>query len=209
MLKWPYDAVLSSEDILEIAQDDRMIFSFYRVFGCLPYISDVEIWATFPGDRGVYASQDFHRDRDCFCQLKRFIYLNDVGSAGGPHQFISGSHSSDSIPADKRHQLADLFEGNGRHVSMERFLENVPGSTLRTLVGKQGTGVLENTFALHRGLPVTDGHRILLSITYTALPLRLSLPAYLADLRQISPSTRNRIASTSNNLWYFFRTKFS
>lgn len=80
----------------------------------------------------IYDTQKNHRDYDDFRFLAFFIYLSDIDDHNGPHVFYAKTH-------------------NGENSGEEKII-----------LGKAGTAILADTFALHRGQPLLQGERLLI-----------------------------------------------
>ena len=89
----------------------------------------------------------------------------------GPHQFIITSHNpekfksqvqqeepSRDIPYDKIY--SEFFD----ETTLKRF--PVLNKFIETMVGKAGTGILADLSGLHRGLPPTEGDRLMVWFRY-------------------------------------------
>ena len=80
----------------------------------------------------VYGTQQNHRDYDDFRFLAFFIYLSDIDASNGPHVFYPKTQNGE--------------------VSDEK----------KMILGRAGTAVLADTYAIHRGQPLLRGERLLL-----------------------------------------------
>lgn len=80
----------------------------------------------------VYGTQQNHRDYDDFKFLAFFIYLSDIDASNGPHVFYPKTQ-------------------NGEHSEEKKMI-----------LGRAGTAVLADTYAIHRGQPLLRGERLLL-----------------------------------------------
>ena len=85
------ETVLNCPHILAVANSDFLIRTATQYLGCLPTISTLRIWWSFPGSRRE-DPHSFHRDRDDWRSLKFFVYLTEVDETSGPHHFVRGSH---------------------------------------------------------------------------------------------------------------------
>jgi hypothetical protein len=105
----------------------------------------------------VRRPEEFHRDLDDFAELKLFVYLTDVDLTAGPHAMIRTSHKWD-IPKGTR--ILELRDPG------YKAIEN-----LQRITGPAGTAWLQDSLVLHRGTIPTGKHRLMLSVTYTLLPI--------------------------------------
>jgi hypothetical protein len=167
--------VIRCTPLVKLACHSDIVAAIQAYLGCAPTISGFQIWHTFPGFIDVPA-ENFHRDRDCFRFVKLFVYLSDVDSGSGPHQFVKASHNPDALQGFFKSKginvdLARLFEGNSRNLKLAD-IESMFGSNILTVAGPAGSAFLEDTYGLHRGTRPTSSARMIFSVTYTGLPLR-------------------------------------
>jgi len=80
----------------------------------------------------VYSTQQIHRDFDDYRFLCLFVYLTDIDMNNGPHVFYPRTHLGLNL--------------------------NNP----TPILGKAGTAILADTYALHHGAPLVNGERCLL-----------------------------------------------
>lgn len=95
------------------------------------------------------AAQEFHFDVDAFKFLKIFIYLSDVDTSSGAHQFYSGSHLAFPSSFPPLNSIPAYFRTN-----QETLSKLYSPNSLQTMTGKQGTIIIEDTSGFHRGLPL-------------------------------------------------------
>jgi hypothetical protein len=155
----PEKFIVSCPYLLDLANDPRILAAVEGVFGCKPTLGYIVAWWSVPtADGKPRQAENFHRDVDDVHFLKLFIYLTDVESENGPHEYIQGSHD---LP-----QLGDI----DRH-SDEEVLQAFGADRLVRFTGPAGTVFLENTYGLHRGQPVRAGRRLILQFIYSMLPM--------------------------------------
>ena len=128
----------------------------------------------------VDAAQEFHFDLDSLKFLKVFIYLSEVKSSSGAHQFVQSSHKKfplSDFPVSNLQSIPEYFRINQDHIS------SIYGKdSIRTFEGCKGTIIIEDTSGFHRGNPLEPGeYRDILVLQYKDLEI-----ANLADgaLRQ-------------------------
>ena len=102
----------------------------------------------------------FHFDLDRVRWLKVFYYLNDVHSANGAHMFVPGTHRDGAIPREL------LSQGYTR-LSDGEVSKYFPPDTWKSIEGPMGTILFEDTRGLHKGIPVVEGHRLVLQFQYS------------------------------------------
>ena len=150
-------AIAQSEDLVRLANQDKILSLVAAYFGCKPTITIMEAWWTKTGNEpGHVLFQDdmYHRDVEDFKFIKLFVYLTDVAASNGAHCFIRGSQRSGLLT--QRMPISD----------------DLVAATFATkdnlvLTGKTGCGFLEDTWGLHRSLPAKTGERLLFSVTYS------------------------------------------
>jgi len=82
MADYQLETVLNCPHVLALANSDFLIRTATQYLGCLPTISTLRIWWTFPGSR----REDFHlfhRDWDDWRCVKLFVYLTEVDETSG------------------------------------------------------------------------------------------------------------------------------
>jgi hypothetical protein len=146
-------------EIVQIANDSRILNLVSEYLGVKPTISNVNCWWSF-GDRDVAKeAQFFHRDVDDYKFLKMFFYLTDVNDENGPHIFVKGSHKINKLLELKRFKDAEVIE--------------LFGEKIITLIEPKGSCFIEDTYGIHKGQLPQKGKRLLLQIQYSYLPLHV------------------------------------
>ncbi len=143
-------------------RDDPFLAVIARAYlGSEPLYMRGEIAWTFPGERSqqqkVAEAQVFHCDINDYRTLKFFFYLNDIGEADGPHEYIR---------RDRRgrrwlHQLlgqrvASLPEGELQRSYGEQNVVRI--------CGPAGLGFVGDPYTFHRGGAPAKDPRLLLQI---------------------------------------------
>lgn len=175
LASYKVEDVIRCTPLVKLACDQNIIAAIQAYIGCTPTISGFQIWHTFPGYVDIPAEK-FHRDRDCFRFIKLFVYLSDVDSGAGPHQYVQFSHNPEAIQGYLKAKgmnvdMARLFDGNSRNLKVEE-IESIFGENVLTITGAADSAFLEDTYGLHRGTRPTTSRRMIFSVTYTGLPLR-------------------------------------
>jgi hypothetical protein len=142
-------ALVNRPDILALAE---------KIIGCKPTIGYLAAWWSYPTSVGAQQAELFHRDVDDWRFFKLFIYLTDVDEANGPHVYVAGSSSSANLRTIRRFQDDEV----GANFASEKIL------TLKKLAGD---GFLEDTFGIHKGMPVAQGVRLIFQAVYSMSPL--------------------------------------
>jgi Phytanoyl-CoA dioxygenase (PhyH) len=109
-----------------------------------------------PGRASAAAAQQFHTDRDRLSFVEFFVYLTDVDEAHGPHVYVRGSHRHlpPALRADRRFTDAEVVAAYGEDALVQ-------------LTGPAGTVFAADTSGLHKGLPPSEGHRLVFQLEYT------------------------------------------
>lgn len=152
-------AVVGCPHALDIANHPKVLAAMASVLGCKPTIGYMTAWWSIPTADGVPRhAENFHRDVDDLKFIKLFVYLTDVASENGPHEYIRGSHADRRLSSIRRYTDEEVRAAFGEDRRV-RF------------TGGSGTAFLENTYGMHRGLPVSAGRRLIFQVVYSLLPL--------------------------------------
>lgn len=100
-----------------------------------------------------YDGGAFHYDALDFKSLTIFIYLTDVDPSSGPHVLIENTHRTKSFREIYRIIMRD-------DVANQKF-----GSRIKTILGKKGTVLFEETSSFHKASRCIN-KRLMLSIDY-------------------------------------------
>ncbi len=127
------------------------------------------LWYTFPSAEPTSESaQLFHYDLDTLRWLKVFIFLTDVDTHNGPHEYVEGSHLPGAKPSE-------ILRRNYARIS-DLEIDKYFAGRRRTLVARRGSVVLADTRCFHKGNNPTSGYRLVLQPIYA--PSRLSYSQY-------------------------------
>ncbi len=152
-----------------------------RHLGSVPMLVGTSLWWTFP----VEASREdrmnhahfFHRDVDDFKFVKFFFYLTDVDLGDGSHVIVRGSHLQPPFVRPTDRVLLRRFE--------DREIEEFYGSRrIVEITGTPGTGFVENTLCVHKGLTPRRSARLLLQLEFALFDYGLSHDERPADQLQ-------------------------
>ena len=183
-----FDAdIANCKEIVEIANSEKILALVSAYFGCKPTIATMSSWWTKAGSDASEKFYDdmFHRDVDDYKFVKLFVYLNDVGAESGAHCFVKGSHISKKLTERRILTDADIAQ-------------NFDAKDCLPLPAKAGTGILEDTWGIHRALPCVKGERLLLHILY-------SITAFNADASPPHPVAKNvyEVDAYSNRVYLY------
>lgn len=155
--EYALDDVLRCPHLLALANDPSILAMAEAYLGCRPTLSMLSVRRSRPGGEEAGAGQRFHRDVDDWRIFKLFVYLSDVGDAGGPHVYVEGSHRR---PGSLR--LRPIAEDEAPAL----------GRVVR-ITGARGFGFVADTYGIHRGEPPRAGVRLLAQMSYSIGPVRL------------------------------------
>lgn len=163
---------VAAPHLLELANRPEILAIAERYLGCVPTLYSLHAWWSFSGHGTAEHAQLYHRDFDDFRFCTLFLYLTDVGPTNGAHSFIRRSHrpeTSDQILqtragrvriGDRAATLADLYSAfqSEQHDAM---YEAVFDGFVETITGPAGFGFIADTGGLHKGVPLTEGRRLM------------------------------------------------
>ncbi|EBA13970.1 phytanoyl-CoA dioxygenase family protein [Roseobacter sp. CCS2] len=152
------DDIIVAPYLLDIANDPRILDVVGKFLGCKPTIGYMATWWSYPTPLGPQQAENYHRDVDDWRFVKLFIYLTDVSEESGPHKYVLGSSSQP--------KLTDIRRFNDDEVS-----DTFGAQKIKTMLSAAGDGFLEDTYGIHKGQPVKNGHRLLFQVVYTLTPL--------------------------------------
>jgi hypothetical protein len=150
--------VVGAPYLLDIANDPRILEAMHQYFGCVPMISYLAAWWSYPTGLGPQQAENFHRDVDDWSFIKLFVYLTDVGAENGPHVYVRTSASSPRL-------------GRIGRFGDEEVVEAFGADKLAVQTASAGSAFLENTFGFHKGTPVERGTRLMFQAVYSLNPV--------------------------------------
>jgi hypothetical protein len=149
--------------LVKLIAEDKMLSSVASIYlRTSIVVRDISFWRSFPTstfEPSSESAQLFHFDLDELRWLKVFIYLTDVGPQNGPHVYIPSSHR----PGSKPDHL--LSRGYSR-ISDDDIEKYYPKDTWKSLCLPKGSIFFADTRCWHKGTPLYDGIRDILSIEY-------------------------------------------
>lgn len=152
---------LNTEDGCEriklIANDPAIKKIAAQYLGVPPVCVATNLWWTFPVDASkedkMKHAQVFHNDLDDFKFVKFFFYITDVSEIEGPHVFVKGSNNKRAYTNNKRME--------------DSFVESKYGKdNIVAVIGPAGTGLIEDTITIHKGLTPEQNPRLMLQIQF-------------------------------------------
>lgn len=155
--------LINDPDVQSIFTDPMILNLVEAYFEKAPILSAICAWWSTSNKISPNAesenAQMYHFDMERIKWLKYFIYVNDVTLINGPHCFVKGTHLSGQQPFEIRkkgytripdHEIQKLF----------------PQEKIEVFTGKRGTGILEDTRGYHKGMPPSQGKRLILQMEY-------------------------------------------
>ena len=115
--------------------------------------------------------QKYHFDYSHLSFLKFFIYLDDVSEKNGPHICIERSHENNfKYPQNETSFKKDDFYKIFPNGKKEGFIDDEylhqNNYKKRVFTYPKGTLIIENTTNIHKGMPVLEGKREMLSFIF-------------------------------------------
>jgi hypothetical protein len=162
--------ILACPHLLKAMNHPSLLQIAAGFLGCKPTISGVGLRWSFPHSKTTSDVQRFHRDTEDWKILRLFVYLTDVFTDSGPHQFVAGSHRSAGRFRLQPYADAYIDQRFGR-------------DKVVTIVGPRGTTFIGDMWGVHRGVPPAGQARLLFSCTYTmtATPIYQYEPVRVPD----------------------------
>ncbi len=153
--------ILSCPEAVDLMLDRGVLALAQDYLGSVPKIDICASWFSFPVDRAsARAATMFHFDLDRTRWVKVFYFLTDVTPRTGAHVFIPGTQRDGAVPLTLRRK------GYAR-MTDDEVRASYPEESWATIGGPRGTILLEDTRGIHKGLPVLEGHRLVLQFQYS------------------------------------------
>jgi hypothetical protein len=160
-----------------------------RYLGMVPRFTGANFWRTRPAEGADRTySQLWHRDYNDRALVKVFLYITDVGPKEGFFEFISGSHGRGPLGRLYDEIGADGYREYPKPGEAEQMVAGLPVVELNAVPASQrsgpgtpwrrqpthirclaprGTLIFCDTFGLHRGGYVEQGHRDMIMAIYS------------------------------------------
>ncbi len=148
--------VLQCPHILELANRRDVLQLAADYLGCVPTISGMGIHWSLPSS-ATDVVNGFHRDPDDWRFVKLFVYLTDVDTDSGPHQYVIGSHRQSGRFLANHYTEADIRRRYG-------------DGGVRTITGSRGTSFMADTWGIHRGVVAHLTPRLNFQVQYSIFP---------------------------------------
>ena len=165
-------AILNCPHLLDLCNDPAVISLIGSYLGCVPTLSGINLFWTFATSESGNVSV-FHRDQNGFRSVSMYVFLTEVDSDSGPHQYVRSS-------ADYETCREVLNEGTNKSVEVDQFfsppwasdmVEEVFGQRVTTVEGAPGTMFITDAYGLHRGVLPKKQDRLLFYAAYSLIPI--------------------------------------
>ncbi len=158
--EWLAGELVTQPAIRQLIEDSTLHRIAQDYLGCRPILTSISMWmdGVF---HGGYDAHDYHYDNDGPGFLKFFIYLTDVDSTTGAHNFIQGTQGRRKparFRAGMRYERDDILEYFGRENEI-------------VVTGPAGTILAEDTAGFHRGLDPEKSYRLLVQFQYSVVDI--------------------------------------
>lgn len=155
--------------LLRLANDPSVLATVAQFLGCKPSLAYMAAWWSYATPLGAQQAEFFHRDVDDWRFVKLFVYLTDVDHQSGPHVYVAETANSP--------KLAQIRRFSDEEIATQFSPENV-----LTMTGQAGDAFLEDTFGIHKGQPVSRGHRLIFQAVYSMHELPYGPPHPVIDM---------------------------
>ena len=157
------------ELLLSFAKNQYINKTISQYFGFEPTIRNISVWVDIPNieTKSDVATQIFHRDFDDIKLVKIFLYLNDVNDRNGPFEYIKTSHLE-----PWNYNLKSDNQSIRNNFSKEHF---------KSVIGKKNTLIIVDTNGFHHGKKLSEGSRLLLTVSYSSKNPSVKIPEEIFD----------------------------
>lgn len=168
----------SNYNFLKLATNQQLIECVTSYLGAPPIIEFLTVWEVFP-EAGTTYEMYFHMDHHGHRFLKYFVYLTDVDTGGGHHEYVLGTHREDFVDQlvktmdNKNHhlksQIAAKRKYEGGFLINNDVIQNYLGNQTSKITGPAGSSFIEDTRGLHRGTVLGgSSSRVVYQVLFTA-----------------------------------------
>jgi len=153
-------ATLNSATVRSLLLDRGLLEIAQAYLGSAPIIDIIIAWFSFPASAASReAGQLYHFDLDRIRWLKAFLLLSDQDADTGAHMYIPGTNRDKGIDSS-------LLRRGYARLQDDEVAALYPRSTWKTMEGRRGVILLEDTRGLHKGMPLVRDHRLMLQFEY-------------------------------------------
>jgi hypothetical protein len=156
---WRMSELISVPAVRRLLADGTLHRLAQDYIGCAPILTSVTLWLETASNAKIN-SQNYHYDNDGPSFLKFFVYLNDIDSEAGAHNYIQGTHRHQKPPPFDRPRLyerEDLLRFFGRENEI-------------VFTGPAGMILAEDTAGFHKGTKPKH-YRLLMQLQYATLDI--------------------------------------
>jgi hypothetical protein len=154
------NTLVQSDLVRSLLLDQGLLRIAQAYLGSVPIIDIITAWYSFPSETPSHeAAQLFHFDLDRIRWLKVFFLLTDQDLDTGAHIYVPGTQRDGGIDSGLLSRGYARLEDD----EVDKFH---PRSTWKTMEGKAGVILLEDTRGLHKGTNLTRDHRLMLQFEY-------------------------------------------
>lgn len=177
----PPETFMSNPTVLGLMTDRGLVEIARRYLQADPIVDIGASWHSFPkGKSSSEAATEFHFDLDRLRWMKVFFFLTPIDSRTGSHVFVPRTHLDGGIPRQ-------LLSKGYKRLSDKEVEEYFPEDSWVIPEGAEGTILLEDTRGLHKGLPLAEGHRLVLQFQYCSS--LFGSASSLASVRSVNGAT--------------------
>ncbi len=184
------ETILQAPHLLGLANAPFILSIVEAFLGCRPTIGYLASWWSFAADGPAQAAERFHRDVDDWRFVKLFIYLTDVDDVTGPHIYVQHSANDARLTKIRRYTDPEVSDAFGE-------------SCILRIKGAAGSAFLENTFGLHKGEPVSAGHRLIFQAVYSISGLPYAPKKPISSLSNLQKETDVALDGYINRLYCY------
>ncbi len=161
--KFDEQTLLDHPDVQKLISDHSILSLAQSYLASPPILDIVTMWwsTAFSREASVDAAQLYHFDMDRIRWLKIFFYLTDVTPTNGPHCYVAKSHKRKGQP------LSLLKRGYAR-IPDEDIARYYQAGDIKEITGPRGTMFVADTRGFHKGMPISNGDRLLLQFEFTS-----------------------------------------
>ncbi|MCB1198921.1 MAG: phytanoyl-CoA dioxygenase family protein [Deltaproteobacteria bacterium] len=150
--------IFACPELVTLIFDPFLLHIAQEYLGSRPILDLISLWWSKPEKQQRlqnFAAQQYHFDMDRIKFLKFFFYLTDVTPETGPHCYVRGSHRN----------LAPNFRKDQRFDD-QNVKRTYGDDNIITLCKPKGTMMAIDTRGLHKGMPLSTGHRLIFQIEF-------------------------------------------
>lgn len=150
----------SCDSISKLAKDPKLWEIATQYIGPQAKYTGASLYWTFPlmDNLKPYEFSQFHYDLEDYNSLRFCFYLSDVTLESGPHICICGSH--------KRKPISSIVNLFSRIYPEQKLVEFYGIEKFHPLIGKAGSGFIEDVFCFHRGAIPQKQPRLFLQLHF-------------------------------------------